>query len=265
MLPPIRLKTPVPAIFLLLLSSFFFVSGGYGRTSPPGIDGVQPKTIRIGSFFSGGQVAVRGVVPAGDRVALRILGPRDHLVLMKKGRVGGLWMNVGQITFQDVPKVYLLWTSGKLSSLGTEAGLRAWKLDYVSLLSGTLPQKNRVEEALLLRELIKLKEEDRLYHIDEGSVQVKPLEPGVWEQVDAVLPLPAKIEPGSYVLEMIAFRDGQGRLIHSSTLEVKLAGFPALVSDFSARQGLWYGILAVIIATLSGLIIGIVFSSKGGH
>jgi uncharacterized protein (TIGR02186 family) len=262
---PLRIKTLVPAIFLLLFSSSFFVSGGYGRTSPPGIDVVQPKTIRIGSFFSGGQVTVRGVVPAGDRVALRILGPRGQLVLMKKGRVVGLWMNVGQVTFQDVPQVYLLWTSGKLSSLGSETDLQAWKLDYASLLSGALPQKNREEEARLLWELIKLKEEDRLYQINEGTVQIKPLEPGAWEQVDAVLSLPAKIEPGAYVLEMIAFQEGKGRLIHSSTLEVKLAGFPALVSDFSARQGLWYGILAVIVATLSGLIIGIVFSSRGGH
>jgi hypothetical protein len=262
---PLRLKTLIPAICLLLFSGSFFVPTGYGRTSPPGIDVVQPKTIRIGSFFSGGQVTVRGVVPEGDRVALRILGPRGQLVLMKKGRVGGLWMNVGQVAFQNVPQVYLLWTSGRLSSLGTEPDLQAWKLDYASMLSGTLPQRNREEEARLIRELIQLKEEDRLYQINEGTVQIKPLEPGAWEQVDAVLSLPAKIEAGSYFLEMIAFKEGKGRLIHSSTLEVKLAGFPALVSAFSARQGLWYGILAVIIATLSGLLIGIVFSSRGGH
>ena len=185
-------------ISLLIFSSALLFSDASGRTSPPGIDVVQPKTIRIGSFFSGGQVTVRGVVPFGDQVALRILGPRDPLVLMKKGRVGGLWMNVGQISFQDVPRVYLLWTSEKLSALGTETGLQAWRLDYTSLLSGSLPQKNREEEALLLRELVKLKEEDQLYHIFEGTVQIKPLEPGVWDQVDAVLTLPAKIEPGPY-------------------------------------------------------------------
>ncbi len=250
---------------LLLFSSAFFVSGGYGRTSPPSIDEVQPKTIRIGSFFSGGQVTVRGVVPSGDQVALRILGPRGHLVLMKKGRVGGLWMNVGQITFQDIPNVYLLWTSGKLSSLGTGACLQAWAMDYSSLLAGALTQKNPKEEARLLRELVKLKEEDQLYHIHEDAVQLKPIERGAWDQVDAVLNLPAKIAPGTYALEMIAFKDGAGRLIHSSTIEVKLAGFPALVSNLAARRGLWYGILAVIIATLSGLVIGIVFSSKGAH
>ena len=180
----------------MIFSSAFFVPGGYGRTSPPGIDVIQPKTIRIGSFFSGGKVTVRAVVPSGDQVALRILGPREHLVLMKKGRVGGLWMNVEQITFQDIPKVYLLWTSEKLSSLETEGVSPGLGTGLSSLLSGTLPQKNRKEEALLLQELIKLKEADNLYHIFEEAVRIKALERGAWDQVDAVLELPAKIYPG---------------------------------------------------------------------
>jgi hypothetical protein len=264
-MPPATLKVLICAIALLIISPGFFVGGVAGRTVPAGIDVVQPKTIRIGSFFSGGRVTVRGIVPAGERVALRVLGPRDTLVLMKKGRVWGLWMNVGQIAFKDIPKVYLLWTSAPLNLLSTEAGLRSWKLDFPSLLAGALPQKNPEEEALLLRELVKLKEEDQLFHIAEGAVQTKVLEPDAWEEVDAVLTLPAKIEPGDYALEMIAFRDGQGRLIQASTLEVSLSGFPALVANLSVHQGWWYGILAVIIATLSGLIIGIVFSSKGAH
>ena len=187
-------------------------------------------------------MAVRGVVPSGDQVALRILGPRGHLVLMKKGRVGGLWMNVGQINFNGIPKVFLLWTSGKLSSLGTEAGLQAWKLDYASLLSGTLPQKSREEEALLLRELVKLKEEDHLYHIYEGAVQIKPLEPGAWDQVDAVLTLPAKIEPGPYDLEMIAFKDRERPTDPFQYSGSKTGGVPGSGIELSRPPGImvWY-------------------------
>lgn len=262
---PFRRKASMGLALLLLGTGFFCASRGYGRTAPPGIDVVQPKTIRIGSFFSGGRVTVRGVVPADDQAALRILGPRRPLILMKKGRVGGLWMNVGQVVFQDIPKLYLLWTSTPLASLSTEAERRSWKIDYESLLSGALPGKHPEEEDDLLQELIKLKEEDHLYRIAEGAVKVKPLEPGAWDQVDAVLTLPPKIEPGSYTLEMIAFHAGKGRLVHSSTLTVSLVGFPALVSNLALHRGLWYGLLAVLIATLSGLLIGIVFSSKGGH
>jgi uncharacterized protein (TIGR02186 family) len=250
--------------FIWVFISFFLIPGAYGDNYRLGIDVIQPNTIRIGSFFSGGKVTVRAVVPYGDQIAFRIVGPREDLTLMRKGRVGGLWMNVQQIHFQNLPKVYLLWTSDKLASMEA-GGTKAMKLNYLSILSGTLETKNQEEEPLFLNELIKLKEADRLYHVSEGTVRIRSLEKGVWDRADAVLELPPKIYPGSYVLELLAFKEGNGRLLHSSALEVKLVGFPALISGLALRKGLLYGILAVLIATVSGLLIGIVFSSKGGH
>jgi uncharacterized protein (TIGR02186 family) len=251
--------------FMGIFLFVFSLAGAYGQTSPIGIDVIQPKTIQIGSFFSGEKVTVRAVVPFGDKVALRLIGPREELALMKKGRVSGLWMNVQQVHFQNLPKVYLLWTSDKLAALETKDPRQAIQLDYLSFLSGTLKHENPKEEPLLINELIKLKEADNLYHIVEGTIRIKPLEKGVWDQADAVLDLPAKIEPGTYTLELIAFKEGKGTLLHSSTMTVQLVGFPALVSRVAFQKGLLYGILAVIIATFSGLLIGIVFSSKGAH
>ncbi|MFH0788490.1 MAG: TIGR02186 family protein [Pseudomonadota bacterium] len=243
----------------------FSIPGAYAQNAAIGIDVIQPKTIRIGFFFSGEKVKVRAVVPFGDKVALRLIGPREELTLMKKGRVGGLWMNVEQVRFRNLPKVYLLWTSEKLTSLEAGGGSKTMPLDYLSFLSGTLQSKNREAEPLLLNELIKLKEADGLYWIVEGTVHIKPLEKGVWDQADAVLELPSKIYPGTYALELIAFKEGKGRLLHSSSIVVELVGFPALISSLALQKGLLYGILAVIIATFSGLLIGIVFTSKGGH
>jgi uncharacterized protein (TIGR02186 family) len=237
----------------------------YGQTSPIGIDVIQPKTIRISSFFSGERVTVRAVVPSGSGVALRLLGPREDLALMRKGRVSGLWMNVEQIHFRNLPKVYLLWTSDKLASLEAGGGLKNLPLNYETFLAGSLEKKKEEEEPLLVNELIKLKEADNLYQKTEGTIRIRPLEKGMWDQADAVLDLPSKIYPGSYALELIAIKDGKGTLLHTSTLEVKLVGFPALVSNLALHKGLLYGILAVLIATVSGLLIGIIFTSKGGH
>ena len=251
--------------FVWVFISFFFIAGVYGDKPPLGIDVVQPNTIHMGSFFSGEKVTVRAVVPFGDHIAFRILGPREDLTLMRKGRVGGLWMNVQQIHFKNLPQVYLLWTSDTLVSMEAGGGTKAMKLNYLSVLSGTLETKNQEAESLVLNELIKLKEADSLYHVFEGTVRIKPLENGVWDRAEAVLELPPKINPGTYTLELLAFKEGKGRLLHSSVLEVKLVGFPALISGLASRKGLLYGILAVLIATASGLLIGIIFSSKGSH
>jgi hypothetical protein len=180
--------------------------------------------------------------------------------------VSGLWMNVEQIHFRNLPKVYLLWTSDTLATLEEAGGgLPTLPLAYETFLAGALEKKTPSEEPLLIHELIKLKEADHLYQTLEGTIRTRPLEKGMWDQADAILEVPAKIYPGRYALELIAVKDGKGSLLHTSTLEVKLVGFPALVSNLALQKGLLYGILAVLIATMSGLLIGIVFTSKGGH
>jgi uncharacterized protein (TIGR02186 family) len=250
----------VPFFFSLLC-----IFPAYGSPPPAPVEIVQTRTIGIDGFFSGEKVRVKAAVPSGDQVALRVVGPRENVVLLRKGRVGGLWMNVGEITFKEIPQVYLLWTSKALSSLGTVDRSLSLGLDYQSFLSGALGDQDRQEEAKLVHEFIKLKEAEKLYGIFETAVPIKPQEGGAWDLVDTAITLPSKISPGAYVLELITFKDKNAELLYSIPIQVHLVGIPAIVSDLAARKGLLYGILAVIIATISGLMIGIVFSSKGGH
>lgn len=261
-------------IFLaLLFVSSLFTSESYARTSPVDIDVIQPKSILINHSFSGGKVSIKEVIPSGNEVAIRLIGPRENLVLMRKDRVKGLWMNVEQINFQDIPNVYLLMTSKGLSTAKNRDNIKTMKLDYFSLLSKSLPDESinkdpdnhQADNSLLINELIKLKESDKLYQISDGTVNIKPLEKGVWDQIDAVLNVPAKVSPGTYTLELFAFKDGKSKMLRSSSIEVKLTGLPAMISNLAFKNGLWYGILAVIIATFSGLLIGVVFGSKGSH
>ena len=249
--------------------SLFFspslISPAYGSAPPGPLEITQTRTIGIDSFFSGERVAVKAMVPSGDPVALRVVGPRENVVLLKKGRVGGLWMNVGEITFKDIPQVYLLWTSEALPSLGTGGKSLSLGLDYRPFLSDALEDLDREKKESLIQEFVKLKEAEKLYGVFEKAVRIKPREGGGWETVDTVITLPSRISPGNYTLELITFKDKSARLLYSSPIQVHLVGLPALVSDLATRRGLWYGILAVTIATVSGLVIGIVFSSKGSH
>ena len=252
-----------PALSFFLSLGLF--STAYGSAPPGPIEIIQTKTIDIDTFFSGQRVAVKALVPSGEKVALRIVGPREDVVLFKKGRVGGLWMNVGEITFKEIPQVYLLWTSGAMSSLGPGDPSLSLGLDYPSFLSRALGDLDHEKKMTLIQEFVKLKESEKLYGIFEKTVQIKPKEGGDWELVDTSILLPSRINPGTYTLELITVKDRNARLLYSSPIQVHLVGIPALVSVLASRRALLYGILAVLIATVSGLMIGIVFSSKGSH
>jgi len=248
-------------LFLLWVGLSYFGPRIDAQAAYLGIELVEPKQVQIDSFFNGKDINVRAIFPCDCNLALRILGPSEDLKLMKKGRMGVLWMNVEEVTFAHIPTVYLLWTSKKLG----DQGLRQLKFDWASMLAGSLRGKTPEEEGFLFKELIKLKKHDNLYDIFEETIQTQPLEKGFLSQAEVVLHLPAKISPGLYTLELIAFKEGESALLRSYPLKVQLAGLPALLGDLSNRSGLLYGVLAVSIATLAGLGMGIFFSSKGGH
>jgi uncharacterized protein (TIGR02186 family) len=254
-----------------LISVLVFLLGGLfcpstqGETLNPGLRMIHPQKLLITSFYHGEAITVRALIPTGHEVALRIMGPEEDLPLLEKGRVWGLWMNVRQVKFHHVPTVYLLQTSKSLSALADQKTLDRLRMDYRSLLSDSLEKQETSRKSFLIDQLIKLKEHDRLYQIRESSIQVKPLGNGRVDQLEAELSLPVRISPGSYALELIGFHDGQGTLLQREVIEVRLSGFADLMYRLAKEKGLLYGVLAVIVALLSGLAIGLVFTSRGGH
>jgi len=50
-----------------------------------------------------------------------------------------------------------------------------------------------------------------------------------------------------------------------SELRVKMVGFPALLSTLAYEHGATYGILAVVIAIITGFAMGFLFKGRVGH
>ena len=224
---------------------------------------ILPETISIGSFFSGQNLTLKASVPSDSEMVLRWIGPPEDVVVMKKGRVAGLWMNVEELMFHNIPRAYLIWTSRMDSLAGSEQveGI----LGFDSAVSGSLQGKTPMETKLLLGELFKLKEADNLYHVYKDAIRITPSPAGSGNQVDAVLSLPAKTSPGTYTFELIAWNGGMPHLLDSMKIEVVLSGLPAVVVGLAARRGLLYGIMAVVIAMLSGLMVGFIFQTRSAH
>ena len=76
---------------------------------------ISPAQVQIGAFFNGQTVTVSGTIPAGTQAVLEVMGTSADEHLMRKGRRGGLWMNVGEIKVQDAPSLYLI--------MSTDSGL----------------------------------------------------------------------------------------------------------------------------------------------
>lgn len=228
---------------------------------------VTPDRVDVNLFFGGSMIRVDGWVPQGCDAVVIWQGAEKEIHLKKKGKVGGvLWMNVGEVSFEHVPSVYTLDSSRPVADLAPAGVLEKLGVGYKAIEAASLAGSGDRDEAALFGELIKLKEEEKLFHVDESGVELTPQANGP-SKFTASFWLPPDTPIGTYTVRLLSFRDGQGAEIAENTIEVRRTGVVALTTTLAHRHGLLYGILAVIIALVAGLLTGMIFGlgSKGGH
>lgn len=222
----------------------------------------SPSSILIGTQYDGMKLEVSGTIPAGSDVVLRFTGAPTELHLREKGKVFGLlWMNVGKVVVDNVPKVCIIDSSSPFDKLGPAAA---------SLSLAGLMKQIKVEEGPgassidIEKELLLLKKNELLYRESESGVVLGP-DNGETRTFSAVLPIPSALAPGHYQVDVAAVRDGQVIAESSTAINAKMVGFPDWLSKLAFGRSLLYGVMATVIALVSGLAIGLVFQSKGAH
>ncbi|MFH0782845.1 MAG: TIGR02186 family protein [Pseudomonadota bacterium] len=221
-----------------------------------------PNTILMGARYDGISLKVAGSVPAGSDVVLRFTGAPEDLHLREKGKVFGLlWMNVGKVALKNVPKVCLIDSSRSFADLGAIA--EPFRLE--SLGSSVEVEKDAAGgEIDVIHELLLLKKNDHLYHESAGGVVLGP-DKGDSRTFTADIAVPSALAPGHYSVEAVAVRGGALVGKASSAVEASLSGFPGWLAKMAFERSLLYGVLATVIAIVSGLAIGLIFQSKGAH
>ncbi len=224
---------------------------------------VSPNRVQIGTFFSGQTVTVTGQVPAGAQVVLEVMGTSADEHLMRKGRRAGLWMNVGEITIHDAPSLYLVMSTSKelLTAPPVEATWGYKALEKRITFAGSIEAAETPE---FLKQFLELKESENIYSSRPGTLTVKAAAGGE-STVTGVFPLPTNTKPGTYKVCLSVIADGKVVDNACADLSVALVGFPAMLANLAYQHGLTYGIVAVVIAIVTGFAMGFLFKGGGGH
>jgi uncharacterized protein (TIGR02186 family) len=238
------------------------------RSSEPVTLKLVPDDIRIGAFFSGTQVSVSGTIPTASELMVQVTGKREDLVLKKKGRaLGALWMNLGSVTFRQVPALYLLYVSEAIGGFARSNPVKWRELGFglESLRDHIVITSDHVDKDELYKEFLKLKEGEALYAMRETPMHYGKSSNGMRSFTTEIF-IPARVPPGSYRIKALAFNDGHIVGAGKDEIRVKEVGVPAFLSSLSFNHGGLYGFLAVLIAIGAGLLMDFLFGgSKGSH
>jgi hypothetical protein len=196
-------------------------------------------------------------------VLLKVNGAARTLELKKKGKVlGFLWMNVGEVVYEDVPGLYVIRSSYKLADLAPANVLQQCDIGYDALKARTAKAPED-DAGRLFGDLVKLKEGEGLFTIVEGGICHAPM-PGGREQITAEFFLPPKAPVGEYLVELYGFKDDSGTLLGSGSITLEQDHPIRFITSLVVHHGLLYGCLSVMIAIVAGLLTGVIFGLGKG-
>lgn len=223
---------------------------------------LKPDTIDVGTFYNGTEVLVSADVPECDGAVVVLEAGRDEIRLNRKGRVAGIWLNVAQVTVENVPRVYILAASDKLDNICPPEVCREARFGPEYLRDEIRFVCDKPLTGTEFDEFLKLKTHNGTYKLDV-VIDLAPDKPGRMT-LSATLPIAATIPPGTYKVLLYCFEDGRQICRGESALTVTRYGLARLMANLAQNHGAEYGLLAIAVAMAVGIIMGVIFDSLPG-
>jgi uncharacterized protein (TIGR02186 family) len=240
-----------------------------GSATPAGAErlviSLSQHRVMVTSSFTGSEVVLfggiereSGALPLRGSydIVITVAGPRQDMMVFRKQRFLGIWVNYDSRTFENVPSFFALLSNRKLDAIANADTLRRLELGLDNVVlplrldnSEDAASADRYRSALL-----DLKAERRLYLQESNGVTF--LTPALFQ---APIPLPAEVPIGTYEVDTKLFADGALVARTPTALEIYKTGFEQFVTSTALNHGLLYGLATALMALLTGWFASVVF------
>ena len=224
---------------------------------------LSTQKVEISSNFAGGEVTLFGVIepgvfrpgrPRGYDIVVTLLGPPENVVVRRKDRVLGVWVNRASKTV-GAPSFYALRSSAPTATIAEQDILRELALgldNFRFAYQGRVIVKDPLVEEFR-QAYLRLKSEAGLF---TEAPEVAFIGDSIFR---TTVSLPANIPVGRYTALVHLFSGGVHLAKAQESLSVIRIGTERLMFDFSRNQSLIYGLISVALALFIGWLGGVIF------
>lgn len=218
------------------------------------VSGMSETQVSIGADFDGTSILIYGAAAREEKppvwpllqVIVTVQGPKQPVVVRKKERVAGIWVNRGWVAYDDAPSFYAVMTSGALSDilsveediahtisiprevgavrLGASSGSAADYLAALRRIRGAAGSYLQADTVLLLQ---------------QSLFRTK-------------VALPANLIEGDYEVRIFLTRGGKVIDEQVGKITVRKAGLERFLFRLAQDQPLVYGLIALLLAAVAG-------------
>ncbi len=237
--------------------------GAFLDNDPTVAAALTDDLISINSRFTGARIDVFGVVNGlgpNDDVVVVVRGPQAPILLMRKSRVLGVWINGEPTRFEGAPAYYATASTRPIEEIASVEELARHDIGIAN--APLRPVGDDVARVMADLEayraaIVRIKARDDLYRNLPGGVDV--YDGGLFR---ARVFLPAGSPVGTYRADVFVFRDGVSAARRSTELQVEKVGLERFIYEAAHQQPLLYGLAAVLIALSSGWLAAVVYRRR---
>jgi uncharacterized protein (TIGR02186 family) len=230
------------------------------------VSSLSDHVIRITPSFVGTQLVLFGIVErdaespprhGGYDIVATIKGPPETLVVRRKQRVVGIWVNTDSRTFVQVPSYLAALSSRPIEAIVPLDLARRLQLGLRRTL---LPQQIGPDTADVVRDdpfrsaFLRLQDARGLYVEKTSAINFQTS-----ILYSASIPIPAGAPTGTYNVELKLFADGALIASSNEAFDIVKYGFEHFVADSAVNHGLLYGLATAAMAMLTGWLAAVMF------
>jgi len=219
------------------------------------VSGLSQNRVSITANFDGSEILVYGAVrrmappPSGSllQVIVTVEGPSTPLVIRRKEKVAGIWINNAAVTIDAAPSFYAVATTGLIENILTETENLRHRITIERVIRATGISDEAADSPRFVQALGRIRQSEGQYRLEEGTVQ---LTAETLFRADIVLP--ANLTEGDYRVRIFLTRDGRVVDVQERRINVQKAGLERLLFSLAHERPLVYGLLALALAALAG-------------
>ncbi len=221
----------------------------------PLVADLSKHLVAITTGFSGTEVLLFGAIEDEGDVVVIVRGPPEKIVMHRKRRIAGIWVNTASITFKSVASFYAVASSRPLQDIASEQILARNEMGIEHLKLPLPRAKASPNIAEAWRQAL-IRNKQRLGHYASEPGQVTFLGNQLFR---SLVEFPANVPTGTYKVEVYLLRDGRMISAQTTPLIVGKIGLQAEIFDFAHNHSALYGVFAILVALMAGWLAHVAF------
>jgi len=233
----------------------FLVLAGAARANETIVSGLSQNRVSITADFDGSEILIYGAVkretPVPDGPPLEVIitveGPATPVIVRRKDRVAGIWLNNAEVRVDSAPSFYAVATTGPLQRILSDTENLRHKITIERVIRVVGITDEAAESGAFVLAMLRVRTNEDRYRVLEGRVE---LTEDTLFRTDVVLP--ANLTEGEYKVRLFLLRAGKVVATQDRLIGVRKEGLERFIFTMAQEQPLIYGLLSLLLAAVAG-------------